>query len=111
MNELEKDEPPQCGGAASTKRQLVEEMLRSVNPEADYGNDDVLFSRIIDDYAESARQQAEATERERLAELRGRNATIAELMRAPAPVTDGTPRLGSSDCRPSPPSIFDIARS
>lgn len=92
-----------------SKRQQLTRILQAVSPEADFGDDEALFGRILDDYADYAelleRHPREVAE----AELRGRNARIDELMAERHPLTDGLPHLSSRRAPAPMQSLFEVA--
>lgn len=92
-----------------SKRADLVRILQAVCPEADFSDDEVLFGRIIDDYADYAQLLEQHEQEVREAELRGRNASIEQMMHDPEPASDGTPHLcGGSDGWASK-SLFDMA--
>lgn len=92
-----------------SKRAELTRILQAVSPEADFSDDEALFGRIIDDYADYADLLERHAREVREAELRGRNARIEELMDGAAPPTDGTPHLSSGGGAQGWPSLFEIA--
>lgn len=110
MNEKLKDTPRE---PTASKRADVVKMLSEVSPGTDFSDDEILFARIIDDYAEYARLLTEFDAQVAAAELKGRNARIEEMMseRWPDVAGDGLPHLcGSGSTRAGwGESIFDIA--
>lgn len=110
MNEKLKDTPRE---PTASKRADVVKMLSEVSPGTDFSDDEILFGRIIDDYAEYARLLTEFDAQVAAAELKGRNAKIEEMMheRWPDVADDGLPHLcGAGSARAGwGESIFDLA--
>lgn len=112
---MEENTPnPAPSEAAESKRAFLERMLHEVSPDVDFSDDDTLFSRIIDDYAQYAALIEEFDAKVKEAEIRGRNARIDELMAQTEkpPLSDGLPNLGGNEVYAPrhPETLFDLAR-
>lgn len=104
----------QTNQQSKTARQLVEEILRPLHPDADLADDETLFAIIYDDYdayADTIRErERELREAEIAGEIKGRNEQISRMMNTSDP-GDGIPLLRGAHLFPSVSgsSIFDIA--
>lgn len=110
-NAMETHENPSSACEGASLRDDVARRESEVSPGTDFSDDNILFGRIIDDYADYAALIEEFDARVAEAELRGRNARIEELMGRAAPAGDGLPHLNSRGAGWSAArSIFDLAR-